>query len=256
MLTWDFFFPLQCLCKLFQFCSCTIWSFPSKLEKLSRKITPLGLHLQTHNLTYFHLNGLMHAYEHKTDFFSNQKRKLCLIKYLRSNLSCHQQKHLLTVLISLNVLWKHFEKGIVKDYRPNGWQNRNSIRILFSAEERNTFWGLPQAVPTENNAIFSSNNSEGECGTHRLIRNMFWSSWWEQGGYFSVRSIWLQMANNFFLCKSYCFDPAGCQTSCWSPTENDISFCPLKGSWEHCQSSLSSQPQRLHFYREKKESGK
>lgn len=219
-----FFPPLQYLCKLFQFCSCTIWSFPSKLEKLSRKITPLGLHLQTHNLTYFHLNSLMRACEHKTDFFSNQKRKLCLIKYLRSNLSCHQQKHLLPVLIPLNVLWKHFEKGMVKDYRPNGWQNRNSIRILFSAEERNTFWGLPQAVPTENNAIFSSNNSEGECGTHRLIRNMFWSSWWVQGRYFCVRNSWLQMANNFFLCKSYCFNPAGCRQVAGVPLKMTFLF--------------------------------
>lgn len=219
-----FFPPLQYLCKLFQFCSCTIWSFPSKLEKLSRKITPLGLHLQTHNLTYFHLNSLMRACEHKTDFFSNQKRKLCLIKYLRSNLSCHQQKHLLPVLIPLNVLWKHFEKGMVKDYRPNGWQNRNSIRILFSAEERNTFWGLPQAVPTENNAIFSSNNSEGECGTHRLIRNMFWSSWWVQERYFCVRNSWLQMANNFFLCKSYCFNPAGCRRVAGVPLKMTFLF--------------------------------
>lgn len=219
-----FFPPLQYLCKLFQFCSCTIWSFPSKLEKLSRKITPLGLHLQTHNLTYFHLNSLMRACEHKTDFFSNQKRKLCLIKYLRSNLSCHQQKHLLPVLIPLNVLWKHFEKGMVKDYRPNGWQNRNSIRILFSAEERNTFWGLPQAVPTENNAIFSSNNSEGECGTHRLIRNMFWSSWWVQERYFCVRNSWLQMANNFFLCKSYCFNPAGCRQVAGVPLKMTFLF--------------------------------
>lgn len=219
-----FFPPLQYLCKLFQFCSCTIWSFPSKLEKLSRKITPLGLHLQTHNLTYFHLNSLMRACEHKTDFFSNQKKKLCLIKYLRSNLSCHQQKHLLPVLIPLNVLWKHFEKGMVKDYRPNGWQNRNSIRILFSAEERNTFWGLPQAVPTENNAIFSSNNSEGECGTHRLIRNMFWSSWWVQGRYFCVRNSWLQMANNFFLCKSYCFNPAGCRQVAGVPLKMTFLF--------------------------------
>lgn len=219
-----FFPPLQYLCKLFQFCSCTIWSFPSKLEKLSRKITPLGLHLQTHNLTYFHLNSLMRACEHKTDFFSNQKKKLCLIKYLRSNLSCHQQKHLLPVLIPLNVLWKHFEKGMVKDYRPNGWQNRNSIRILFSAEERNTFWGLPQAVPTENNAIFSSNNSEGECGTHRLIRNMFWSSWWVQERYFCVRNSWLQMANNFFLCKSYCFNPAGCRQVAGVPLKMTFLF--------------------------------